>query len=349
MSSEPTPFIPAKLDDADLTPHQFRVFCHVARRGECLASIRKMSDDTGVSEPTVRKALKTLRSASMIEREKRPGTTDKHRTAGPDMWDLSVLEEDEEDTDPSQHFGGDPSQDIGDPKKLPLQNLGDHPLKNLGGHPSQDFGVPSKGNPFEGNPLEGARVVGSADADRPPWLQRLLDEISWQAEPLPDDHPACWEYHPGEWEWEAAMYLLRGLQEHQVLHSGIDDSKPDGQIASKWADVFRLLHEEDGYGLPAIRGTLWWLINVENWWIQNVIQSGSNYALRSRDGDGAHKFDKLVQRARRYYEQRQRQRTDPDAIREGFAPESEQEPEPAGSSGDAIPDEREVEVSGFQW
>jgi hypothetical protein len=196
--------------------------------------------------------------------------------------------------------------------------------------------------------LSSSQENGESD-DSPPWLQRLLDEISWQAKPLPDDHPARWEYHPGEWQWEAAMYLLRGLQEHQVLHSGIDDSKPEGQIASEWADVVRRLHEKDGYGRPVIRGTLWWLINTENWWIQNVIQSGSNYALRSRDGDGAHKFDKLVQRARRYYEQRQKQRADPDAIREGFAPESEQEPEPAGSSGDSIPDERGVEVSGFQW
>ena len=350
MSSEPSPFIPAALDDADLTPHEFRVFCHVARRGECLASIGKMSDDTGVSEPTLRKALKTLRSASMVEREKRPGTTNKHRTVPPDRWDLSVLKEDE-DMDPSQDFGGRPSQDIRDPKKLPLQNLGGHPLKKLGGHPSQDFGVPSKGNPFEGNPFEGAKHVSAAEAPLPSAWREVIDRISWQAQSLPDDHPARWEYPSGDWRWVAAEWSLRHMADADMLNSHYRkrlESERPGKIASEWADELRKIVELDGYCRDDVRISLAWLFGTENWWKDNRTIQGLG-SLRKTDDEGTTKFDKILQSALADYEQQQQQTTDVEEIQQGFELDEERQEDAAGSSGDSIPHEQDVGIKDFTW
>jgi DNA-binding transcriptional ArsR family regulator len=305
MSSELSPFIPAALDDADLTPHEFRVFCHIARRGECLASIGKMSDDTGVSEPTLRKALKTLRAASMVEREKRPGTTDKHRTVPPDGWDLSVLEEDE-DMDPSQDFGGHPSQDLRDPKKLPLQNLGDHPLKKLGGHPSQDFGVPSKGNPFEGNPFEGAKHVSAAEAPLPSAWREVIDQISWQAQPLPDDHPVRWDHLPGDWTFDFAAAALEHFRSFDLLGAPTQKKiqrEGEDYVIAQWGDTFRLLHEQDGYSRKEIKATMEWLFQGGNFWIEKqAIRSVPPLRSKTSSGD-AYKFDIMHQQAQSTDEQ----------------------------------------------
>lgn len=337
-----TPFIPAKLDDADLTPHEFRVFCHISRRGECTASIGTMSGNIGISEPTVRDALKTLRSAEMIECEERPGTTNKYRTRPTEEWDLPALCEPNETEDPSQDFG--------DPRKLPLQKVRDHPSQLFGDHPSQDIGGVSKGYPLEGNPLEGAIGVSGAEAPLPSYLLDVVDRISWQAEPLPDDHEVTWEYHPGDWRWEAANYVLRELWADQRLPSRLNrrleegDVKP-GKIASKWADTFRLLVEQDGYSREVIRYTIRWLFEIDDWWIESGnFQSASNSALRRRDQDGTHKFDKLVQRARSHYEQQKRKQTDAEEIRRGWsdAIEEYEANRPAESTGDAIPSEPEV-------
>lgn len=343
--SNPTPFIPAKLDDAELSPHEFRVFCHVSRRGDCTASIGHMSSTTGVSEPTLRGALKTLRHANMIATEKRPGTTNIQRTRSPSEWTLDRLGEPKND----QEESGTPSQDIGDPKKLPLQNLGDHPSKILGGHPSKKLGGASKGNPFEGNPLEGAKEVSAADAPLPRAWRELVDRISWTAKPLPDDHPARWEYQPEDWRWIAADWSLSQLQDRDMLNSHYRKRLEDerrGKIASEWADVIRKIVDLDGYTKQEVRITLAWLFEVENWWRENrTIQSLG--ALRKKGKDGSTKFDKILQSALADYEQQQQKRTDPEEIREGF--EGGEGRDAAEPSGDSVPSEPEVDEAGFHW
>lgn len=69
-------FVPAILDDAGLDPIQFRIFCHIARRGHCYSSIRTIADVCGLLDVrTVRKALRTLTAHKMIKAERKPGAT----------------------------------------------------------------------------------------------------------------------------------------------------------------------------------------------------------------------------------------------------------------------------------
>ena len=53
-------FIHAAVDDAMLSTAQFRVLCHVSRRGECYACVRRMAKTCRLHADTVRKALKEL-------------------------------------------------------------------------------------------------------------------------------------------------------------------------------------------------------------------------------------------------------------------------------------------------
>lgn len=160
-----TPFIPAALDDADLTPHEFRVFCRVCRRGECTESVGKMAKATGMHPDTVRKALKTLIQADMVARTDRPGTTNMHEVCRPESWDLIALEEDHpsdndggvQDGDPCENDGGVGCENEGGDKFHPSDNDGGDPCEMNGDHPSDNDGGASKGYPLEGNPPEGAK------------------------------------------------------------------------------------------------------------------------------------------------------------------------------------------------
>ena len=172
--SDRTPFIPAKLDDAELTPHEFRLFCRIARRGDCTESVGGIASATNMHSDTVRAGLKTLRRAQMIETVDRPGTTNIHRVNPPSEWSLTVLEEDHpsekeggvEDNNPSENDGGVEShpcdkdggagcENEGGDKYHPSDNDGGDPCEMNGDHPSENKGGASKGTPLEGTPLEG--------------------------------------------------------------------------------------------------------------------------------------------------------------------------------------------------
>jgi len=227
------------------------------------------------------------------------------------------------------------------------------------GFPAPPFVFPQEStfNPLSPSHLTPSQQGGDADAT-PTWGRRWAKEHAWGAEPLPDDHPAQWDYHPGDWRWEAGNYVLGKLQTHDLLNthyrrrlSGSVEGRPDwreGKIASEWADTFRLLVEQDGWQREEVAITMQWLFETDNWWRKNrVVQSAA--ALRKTDDDGTTKFDKILQSALADYEQQKRKQTDPDAIREGFQADDERDPEPAGSPGDALPREPEVAPGDFVW
>lgn len=75
-------WISAALDDAGLTPHEFRVLAHVCRRAGdgsngrgCDASISSISRTCSMKRDTVRSCLQSLESAGWIRRDGRPGMT----------------------------------------------------------------------------------------------------------------------------------------------------------------------------------------------------------------------------------------------------------------------------------
>ena len=68
-------FIHAAVDEAGLTPAQFRVLCHVGRRGECYEAVANMATHCRLHADTVRKSLKELVRLGWLHRQQRTGTT----------------------------------------------------------------------------------------------------------------------------------------------------------------------------------------------------------------------------------------------------------------------------------
>jgi hypothetical protein len=71
-------FIPSALDDLGLTPSQFRVYCHIARRagaGVCYESHGSASTLCRMNKKTYIKSLHDLENFGLVEIERRIGTT----------------------------------------------------------------------------------------------------------------------------------------------------------------------------------------------------------------------------------------------------------------------------------
>jgi hypothetical protein len=68
-------FIPACLDDARLSAAQFRVFCHVKRRGYCYESVPAMAEVCCLDKKTVTSALKALTEIGFLLKTPRHGDT----------------------------------------------------------------------------------------------------------------------------------------------------------------------------------------------------------------------------------------------------------------------------------
>jgi len=123
------PFIPASLDDLPLTPNQFRIVCHIARRGDCYESVPNMAKHCGISPNTIWSILKHLEACKIIVRARRPGQTS-----------LFAI------TDEAEWMPPTPIQTV------PTKTV-HHPPPELVCHPPQSSG--HKGNPIKAIPLRG--------------------------------------------------------------------------------------------------------------------------------------------------------------------------------------------------
>ena len=79
-------FIPAKLDELELTPAQFRVFCHVCRRGDCYERLENMARKCRLHRDTVIDCLRFLVAHRMLTKEKRSGFASIYRVTPLDEW-----------------------------------------------------------------------------------------------------------------------------------------------------------------------------------------------------------------------------------------------------------------------
>ena len=317
--------------DAGLTPALQVTLLELHRRAEgglYVGTQAEIAQARGVERGTVAKQMGTLADCGWLEKV---GSA----------WRI-VAEPEERDNDNDTHSTTcrDSKQDV------------DSVNTAEKGFPSPPFVFPQERISF--NPLSPSHLSPSQregeSGDSPPWWQSVLGPI-WMAEPLPDDHPARWEYHPGDWRWEAGRYVLRQLRDHDMLNTHyrrrLSDGERPGKIASEWADTFRLLHEQDGWNREEIGITMQWLFETENWWRQNrTVQSAGS--LRKKGGDGTTKFDKILQSALSDYEQRKERRTTRKDIDQGWDEaieevEDELGDELAGAGGDAIPREPGVE------
>ena len=79
-------FIHSALDQAELDVYEFRLLCHIARRGTCFASL---STTANICKMSVRKAQSTIKSLlkkELIVEKRRDGRTNVYRLA-PNLWD----------------------------------------------------------------------------------------------------------------------------------------------------------------------------------------------------------------------------------------------------------------------
>ena len=69
------PFIPSELDEAGLTANQFRVLCHLWRRGDTYSNAATIAKICRLKRNTVFEALADLEKGGFIRRVSRPGQT----------------------------------------------------------------------------------------------------------------------------------------------------------------------------------------------------------------------------------------------------------------------------------
>jgi DNA-binding MarR family transcriptional regulator len=78
MNTEKNPsqkmvFVHADLDLYGLSPYEFRLYAHIARRGKCYSSLKKMAKICRMSVRKAQYALKTLENQNLIKKRIRKG------------------------------------------------------------------------------------------------------------------------------------------------------------------------------------------------------------------------------------------------------------------------------------
>ena len=126
------------MDDAKLTPAQFRIVCRVSRRGVCNESIQNMAKGCRLAVKTTKTVLPFLVSAKVLSKEKRTGQTSIYKVNPADQWQIN----------PSPK--GTLGQKTPQVAKRPIPMAKAHP-----GHQAQK--EPHKGNPTKGIQIRGLK------------------------------------------------------------------------------------------------------------------------------------------------------------------------------------------------
>lgn len=178
-----SPFIPAALDDAELTPEQFRILCRIFRRGNCTESVPRIARACRVNRKTAWAAINILIQCGMVLRLKRHGTTSILVATVPSAWAKPVPFE-----GPTQKDARVSKRAATQPERGP-----DHPSR-LSAH---------KGSPLKGSPF---KVAHREHGQRVP----TIDEVKAEARSLgmPESLMTCVE----EWakEMTAQGWKTRG-------------------------------------------------------------------------------------------------------------------------------------------
>lgn len=181
-------YISSRLDEAGLSMAEFRVLCHIARRGaSCTSSVATMAQICRANQKTVREVLKRLVNKGLITRLDRTGKSTVYR-----IGNTAPL--------PKETSGhtGHPSQ------KRPVVSKGSGDYPHLVGHPSQMR--PAEGTPCEGDPKK--------ERERRPRDQkpktREGSELVNAALPPPTEREVKAEFaHRGMPEWLAEDFFER--------------------------------------------------------------------------------------------------------------------------------------------
>jgi hypothetical protein len=85
-------FILGKIDDYGLTCAEFRLLCHIARRGDCWASLPSIATTCRMNLKTAKRAIKSLTGIKAIHRTHRNGDTLRLSLRPVDEWQPSPKE-----------------------------------------------------------------------------------------------------------------------------------------------------------------------------------------------------------------------------------------------------------------
>jgi hypothetical protein len=92
-------FVHSALDEAGLDVYEFRVLCHISRRGSCFASLDTTSKLCKISVRKAQYTLKSLLNKGFILKTPRPGRTDVYKLA-PNLWEKLIPPPDDVEATP---------------------------------------------------------------------------------------------------------------------------------------------------------------------------------------------------------------------------------------------------------
>lgn len=142
-SGQNLPFIPSYLDDAGLTPSQFRLVCRVSRRGNCFESIANMAKGCGLAINTLKTNLPRLVAMRVLSKTTRVGATSIYSINPFDQWRIER------------------GSKLQPAKKTPWAAEHTTPeTKQQPSHPAQS--TPHKGSPFQGSPTKASKFTSSS-------------------------------------------------------------------------------------------------------------------------------------------------------------------------------------------
>lgn len=131
----------------------------------------------------------------------------------------------------------------------------------------------------------------------PAWLEEWITSGEWRR-----------KFQQGDWRRVFAEAGFEHLDEAGVLPPAVKRKadRDRGALIDDWADVFRLLHEQDNYSREAIQRTMSWLFEPGNDWIEGgMIASLGALRRKTRSGDRT-KFDAMFHQAKQAHAKRKR-------------------------------------------
>lgn len=93
----PKIYVSMAVDDLGLDPYEFRIYGHIARRGNCFASLKTIAETCRMSVRKAQYALNVLEGVGLIEKKKKKGRASNFTLAPPSRWLKSVRREEIED------------------------------------------------------------------------------------------------------------------------------------------------------------------------------------------------------------------------------------------------------------
>ncbi|MFB2934139.1 helix-turn-helix domain-containing protein [Aerosakkonemataceae cyanobacterium BLCC-F154] len=79
-------FVHADLDLYGLSPYEFRLYAHIARRRECFSSLQTTAKICKMSVRKAQYALKTLEKLGLVQKTVRKGKTDIYELTPRNCW-----------------------------------------------------------------------------------------------------------------------------------------------------------------------------------------------------------------------------------------------------------------------